>query len=138
VREGSIIPEQEPSDYSDAKPLDTLVLNVYGGGKGHFDLYEDDGLSLDYEKGRYAVTPMSYETRPDGSHVLTVAATQGTYQRQPSARAYVIRIHALGKPQSVSANGKPVTQWRWDDKDAVATLTLPQQSIHDDLRVTWR
>jgi alpha-glucosidase (family GH31 glycosyl hydrolase) len=138
VREGSIIPEQEPSDYSDAKPLDTLVLNVYGGGKGHFDLYEDDGLSLDYEKGRYAVTPMSYETRPDGSHVLTVVATQGTYQRQPSARAYVIRIHALGKPQSVSANGKPVTQWRWDDKDAVATLTLPQQSIHDDLRVTWR
>ncbi|GLQ52006.1 TIM-barrel domain-containing protein [Dyella flava] len=138
VREGSIIPEQEPSDYSDAKPLDTLILNVYGGGKGHFDLYEDDGLSLDYEKGSYAVTPMNYETRPDGSHVLTVAATKGTYKHQPAARSYVIEIHALGKPQSVSANGQPVTQWSWDDKDAVATVTLPKQSIRDGVSVTWR
>jgi alpha-glucosidase (family GH31 glycosyl hydrolase) len=138
VREGSIIPEQPPSDYSDAKPLDTLILNVYGGGKGHFDLYEDDGLSLDYEKGRYAVTPMNYETHPDGSHTLTVAATQGTYTHQPAARSYEIRIHALRKPQSVNANGKPVTPWSWDDKEAVATITLPQQSIRDGMSVTWR
>jgi len=138
VREGSIIPEQEPSDYSDAKPLDTLILNVYGAGKGHFDLYEDDGVSLDYEKDSYAVTPMNYETRPDGSHVLTVAASKGAYQHQPAERSYVIRIHALGKPQSVSANGKPVTSWSWDDKDAMTTITLPQQSIRDGVSVTWR
>jgi alpha-glucosidase (family GH31 glycosyl hydrolase) len=138
VREGSIIPEQEPSDYSDAKPLDTLILHVYGGGKGHFDLYEDDGLSLDYQKGSYAVTSMSYETLPDGSHTLTIDATQGTYKHQPAARSYDIRIHALTKPQLVSANGKPVMQWTWDDKDDVATVTLPQQRIGDRVNITWR
>jgi alpha-glucosidase (family GH31 glycosyl hydrolase) len=138
VRDGAIVPEQPPSDYSDAKPLDTLELNVYGAGKGHFDLYEDDGRSLDYNKGSYAQTPISYATAPDGLHELTVAATQGSYAQQPPARAYVIRIHAQGKPQAVSADGKPVTQWRWDDKDATAIVTLPRQSIREALHVTWR
>jgi len=46
VREGALVPEQGVSDYSNAKPLDTLILNVYGSGQGSFDLYEDDGFRL--------------------------------------------------------------------------------------------
>lgn len=138
VREGSIVPEQESGEYSNAKPLDKLILNVYGSGKGHFDLYEDDGVSLDYAKGSYAVTPLNYVTRNDGSHALTVAATQGTYRGQPASRSYVVRIHAATKPQSVSANGNAVTQWHWDEQDATAVITLPTQSIRAGLSVTWR
>jgi alpha-glucosidase (family GH31 glycosyl hydrolase) len=138
VRAGSIIPEQEPSDYSDAKPLDTLIVNVYGSGQGHFDLYEDDGVSLDYAKGRYAITPMSYGSKADGSHVLTVAAVQGTYKDQPTQRAYEVRIHALNKPQSVSVDGKATTTWRWDDMDATAIVTVPRQDIHNAVSVSWR
>lgn len=138
VREGSIIPEQAPSDYSDAKPLDTLIVNVYGAGKGQFDLYEDDGASLDYAKGSYALTRMRYDSKPDGLHVLTVAAVQGTYQGQPLQRAYEVRIHALGKPQSISVNGKAVTAWRWDEQDAEAVVTVPREDIRSGLTITWR
>ena len=138
VREGAIVPEQQPSEYSDARPLDALILHVYGAGSGHFDLYEDDGLSLDYAKGSYAVTAISYATAADGSHTLTVAPAKGTYKGQPTTRAYVICIHASGKPQSVSANGKTVDSWGWDDKHAVATVTLPKESIRDGVSVTWR
>jgi alpha-glucosidase (family GH31 glycosyl hydrolase) len=137
VRDGAIVPEQEPSDYSDARPLDTLELNVYGSGKGSFDLYEDDGRSLDYSKGSYAQTPMRYATGPDGAHELTVSPTQGSYKDQPATRAYVIRIHADAKPQSVTANGKSVAQWSWDDAHATAIVTLPRQSIRERLSVTW-
>src|SRR6266853_1658331 len=62
VREGALIPEQGVSDYSNAKPLDTLILNVYGSGQGRFDLYEDDGVSLAYDKEEYAVTALTYAT----------------------------------------------------------------------------
>ena len=138
VRDGSIIPEQEPSDYSDAKPLDKIILNVYGTGKGSFDLYEDDGLSLGYTKGEYALTAMTYATKADGTHSLTIASAKGTYQGQPPARSYVVRVYAGSKPTTVSANGKPVTQWTWDDQDATATITLPKQSIRNGVSVTWR
>lgn len=138
VREGSIIPQQEPGDYSDAQPLDTLILNVYGGGQGHFDLYEDDGRSLDYAKGSYAITPIDYAAKPDGSHELTVSPAKGDYQGQPPSRSYVVRIHANGEPRSIRANDKPITQWKWDDKEATAVVTLPEQSIREVLSMTWR
>lgn len=138
VREGSIVPEQPASDYSDARPLDTLILNVYGSGQGSFQLYEDDGISLDYGKGAYALTPMRYDTRADGSHQLVVEAVQGGFQGQPAQRSYALRIHAQGKPSSLAIDGKPVDDWQWDAKDSVATLSIPRRSIHDKTTVTWR
>jgi alpha-glucosidase (family GH31 glycosyl hydrolase) len=138
VREGSIIPEQEPSDYSDARPLDTLIVNVYGSGKGQFDLYEDDGVSLDYAKGSYALTRMSYDSQPDGLHVLTMSAVKGAYRGQPLQRAYDVRIHALDKPQSVRVNGKAVADWRWDEKEATAVVVVPRQDICKETTVTWQ
>ena len=138
VREGSIIPEQEPSDYSNAKPLDTLIINVYGSGKGQFDLYEDDGVSLDYAKGSYAVTRMSYDGTGNGSHELTVAAVKGTYNGQPLQRAYEVRIHALSKPQSVSVDGAATNAWSWNGKDATAVVAVPRQDIHDTVSISWR
>ncbi|GAB2573805.1 DUF5110 domain-containing protein [Dyella jejuensis] len=138
MREGSIVPEQEVSDYSNAKPLDTVIVNVYGSGHGSFDLYEDDGISLDYAKGGYALTSMQYATAADGSHQLVIAPSKGHFNGQLASRAYVLRIHATAKPQSVSADGKPVKTWSWDDKNTVATITLPKQSIRDSVRVSWR
>jgi alpha-glucosidase (family GH31 glycosyl hydrolase) len=137
VRDGSIVPEQEPSEYSDAKPLDTLILNVYGTGKGSFDLYEDDGRSLGYAKGEYALTSMTYAANADGSHTLTIAPAKGMYLGQPAMRSYVVRLHGTDKPRNISANGKPVAQWSWDDQDATATVTLPKQSIRDSVVVSW-
>ena len=60
VRDGAHIAEQTVSDFSNAKPLDTVILNVYGSGAGRFELYEDDGNSLAYLTGRYAL---------DGDHL---------------------------------------------------------------------
>jgi alpha-glucosidase (family GH31 glycosyl hydrolase) len=138
VREGAIVPEQEPSDYSDAKSLDTLILNVYGSGRGRFDLYEDDGLSLDYAKGDYAITAIDYRSDADGSHQLVVAPAKGGYKGQPLSRSYVVRIHAVDKPRSVSINDKPTTQWSWDDKEATVVVNVPRQSVREGVRVTWR
>lgn len=138
VRDGAIVPEQEVSDYSNAKPLDTVILNVYGTDKGSFDLYEDDGVSLDYAKGQYAQTRISYATASDGSHTLTIAPTTGTYAGQPSSRSYVLHIHAAGKPKSMRITGAATTPWHWDDKDATASVTVPSQSIRKAVSVTWQ
>jgi len=138
VREGSIIPEQEPSDYSDAKPQDALILNVYGGGKGHFDLYEDDGSSLDYANGSYAITAIDYLTKADGSHKLVISPAKGGYKGQPLSRSYMVRVYAGGKPRSVSVDGKAVAQWRWNDRDATVEIGLPKRSVREGIQVVWR
>jgi alpha-glucosidase (family GH31 glycosyl hydrolase) len=138
VREGAVIPEQSVSDYSNAKPLDTVILNVYGSGKGSFDLYEDDGVSLAYTAGQYAQTAMTYAASSDGFHHLVIEPTKGTYQGQVQARSYELRIHAADKPSSLSVNGREVGRWTWDAEQATAVAVLPRQPIRDRISVTWR
>lgn len=138
VREGAIVPEQPVSDYSNAKPLDTLIVNVYGAGSGDFDLYEDDGVSLAYTQGQYAITSMHYVTNKDGTHHLTIAPAKGTYAHQPQSRSYELLIHASEKPQSITADGQAISEWTWYPEDGTTLVTLPARSIHDGVNVTWQ
>jgi alpha-glucosidase len=55
VRAGSVIPMQMPGSCTRDAPSGPLELHVYAGGEnaGGFAYYEDDGESLDYEKGAF-------------------------------------------------------------------------------------
>jgi alpha-glucosidase (family GH31 glycosyl hydrolase) len=138
VRDGAIIPEQPVSAWSDASPLDTLIVNVYGSGAGRFDLYEDDGISLAYREGQSATTAMSYATGSDGWHRLTIEATQGAFAGQARSRAYELRIHGAGRPAAVTIDGREVRGWRWDPGQAIAVVQLPRTPIRQRLSVAWR
>jgi alpha-glucosidase (family GH31 glycosyl hydrolase) len=136
VREGAIIPEQAaPRDHAGAGPHD-LTVDVYGDGNSRFDLYEDDGISLDYERGAYALTPMAYHTS-GAAHRLVIGPTTGSFTGQRQARAYGVRIHAAHRPASITVNGTRFAHWHWDAQDSTAYLVLPVESIRQSLTVTW-
>ena len=137
VRAGAIVPEQPPSEYSDAKPLETLIVKVYGPGKDAFELYEDDGISLEFEK-ESARTRMTHETAADGSQRLLIRPTQGTFRGQPSARGYEVRIQGGAKPAAISVNGRATSGWSWDAAEATAVVTVPRQSTHEAVSIEWK
>jgi hypothetical protein len=112
ARDGAIVPEQPAYlASSKAKPLERLVVNVYGSGNGKFDLYEDDGISLDYERHRYALTPMRYAPGTDGMHRIVIGPTPGAFDGQVQRRSYEVRIHGIAKPGGISVDGEPVKGW---------------------------
>jgi alpha-glucosidase len=51
-------------------------------GEGYFTLYEDDGLSFEYEKGDYALTKMNVETTLQQIK-LVVKEREGNYKIPP-------------------------------------------------------
>ncbi|HEY1889999.1 MAG TPA: TIM-barrel domain-containing protein [Steroidobacteraceae bacterium] len=136
VREGAIIPQQEAPRPHARAGLDDLTLDVYGEGNGRFDLYEDDGVSLDYEHGGHALTPMTYRTSA-GSHRLVIGPTTGSYAGQRQARAYGVRIHTAHRPTVIELDGRRAADWRWNVHDSTAYLLLPVESIRQALTVTW-
>ena len=138
ARDGAIIPEQ-PADFawSDQKPLDHLIVNVYGTGNGAFDLYEDDGVSLDYHR-EHALTPMRYMQAADGSHRLMIGPAQGSFKGQVQRRSYEVRLHGIARPASVSVDGATVSHWNWDAAGATATISVSAHSIRDKVVVAWR
>jgi alpha-glucosidase (family GH31 glycosyl hydrolase) len=135
VRDGAIIPEQGPSAYSNARPLDRLILNVYGSGNGSFDLYEDDGSSLNYES-QHAHTQIAHTVASDGGQRLVIEATQGQYQGQPASRSYQLRLFGSGKPAAVSVNGREAGAV-WDARRGIAVVELPSTPIGRRVSVEW-
>jgi len=61
VKSGSIIPMQAVMNFTNERQLDTLRLAIYpdAAESGNFTLYEDDGETLDYQTGGYALTNFS-------------------------------------------------------------------------------
>jgi alpha-D-xyloside xylohydrolase len=55
VRDGGLIPMISPirqtSEWKNDMPL---IVRVYGKADGHYNLYNDDGKSFNFEKGEYS------------------------------------------------------------------------------------
>ena len=134
VRAGAILPMAPELSWSDQKPVDPLTLDVYAGPRSsEFNLYEDDGLSLDYRAGAYAWTRCALASPKPGEFTLTIGPARGKYQGQQSHRRYVIRVHGLFKPEAVTLNGHelPETEachdapaWSWDARERLITVSL--------------
>ncbi|HJU25336.1 MAG TPA: TIM-barrel domain-containing protein, partial [Rhodanobacteraceae bacterium] len=139
VRDGAIIPEQ-PADFawSDEKPLDHLIVSVYGSGNGSFDLYEDDGLSFAYGKHEYALTPIANAAAGDGSHRIVIGPARGTFKGQVPRRSYELRLHGIDKPASVSVDGVQIANWDWSADGSTVTIQIPGRGIRERTVVEWR
>ena len=140
VKAGAIIPMQTNLQYSDQRPLDTLVVDIYGSQAGSFNLYEDDGVSLDYKSGKFAWTPIAFNK--SGRNELTVGPTKGEFSGQLQARAYELRFHGLGKPASVTVNNRKAELgaksgegWTWDKDKSVAIVTVEAKKIREAVKI---
>ena len=51
VKDDSILPMAEPVMHTGDRSLYKLTMRVYGNGSNGITLYEDDGLTYDYQKG---------------------------------------------------------------------------------------
>ncbi len=76
VRAGSIVPVGPAMEWSDEKPADDLLLLIYAGADAHFTLYEDDGLTYNYERGEYSTIDLNWD---DTTRTLTIGERKGSY-----------------------------------------------------------
>jgi alpha-D-xyloside xylohydrolase len=88
VRAGSIVPVGPDIQYTAEKPGAPITLLVFTGADGVFALYEDDGVSYDYEKGQFSYIPMRYDA---AAGKLTIGARTGSYAGMPEERTFRVR-----------------------------------------------
>jgi len=95
VRAGSIIPFGPDLQYTDEKAPDPITLFVYAGRDGSFTLYEDDGVSHDYEKGAYATIPIRWN---NANRTLIIGARQGSFPGMLRRRSFHVVLVTPDKP----------------------------------------
>jgi alpha-D-xyloside xylohydrolase len=67
VREGAVIPMLKTAVANTARAYGlALEVRHYGRTPGMFDLFEDDGKTFDYERGRYRIRRLTVEAGEGG------------------------------------------------------------------------
>ncbi len=100
VKEGAIIPLAPVMNYTGEKPWAPLTVQVYPSSqKTCFELYEDDGKTLAYEKGEYLKTTYCQQKRAE-EFVLEKSEGRGNFS--PVKRELVIKIYGADEPKEVN------------------------------------
>jgi len=105
IREGAIIPERLYYPSVEQGSNDTLTLNIYPGADYSFALIEDDGVSTDYQQGKFATTEIVSRVTEEG-FILAVNPVQGSYDGMTGNRSWILRIHSDRKPSLIRVNGQ--------------------------------
>ena len=100
VRSGAVLPTWPKKSYIEKGWNDEVILEVWPSSDGTGELYEDDGDSLEYRKGAYALTPISVKTS-DGKVVISVGRRVGSYRGMPATRRIKARVHLPGRVEEV-------------------------------------
>ncbi len=104
VRAGSIIPLGPEEEYSTQKPADPIELRVYPGADGSFILYEDENDTYQYEKGKYATMPISWN---DSERTLTIGARKGSFPGMLENRAFHVVFVKADHGSGVASAAEP-------------------------------
>jgi len=129
----AIIPMGPEIMRSDERPLDSVTLRVYmptdaERAEGHF--YEDDGLTLDYQAGKFAITRFT-ANRPSPLELqVAISPAEGSFPGMVGSRAWQVEIHDSGRPASVGYQGKTLPEqagtggWQYDPARRVLTIAV--------------
>jgi hypothetical protein len=126
-----------------------LTLEIYPGADGRFDLYEDDGESLDYRQGAFSYTPIEFqEVAKANRQMIRIGPTRGRYAGQAERRTYLVRVKQRLAPVSVSLNGDMIRRhrtrgyftrvdsgWYYNRRNAQLEIKVPT-SIRSVVRLT--
>ena len=106
VRAGAIVPSQQDMQFSDQAPVDPLTIDVFSSASSTARLYEDDGISLDYQRGQYCLRSLSQKSDTTLNE-LVLSNPEGRYR--PPTRRLVVRFQGMTRvPSSVSIDGTQI------------------------------
>ena len=123
VRAGAIVPLWPDTRFFNDTPHDPMYLELWPAGNSVFNLYEDDGVTREFQAPTpaFATTaiavsaPATYlnSSSAAGNVTVTVSGAVGSFRGQLQMRGWWLNVRALAPPLIVllatSGGGAPVT-----------------------------
>ena len=139
LKAGAIVPMQPAMLHTGEKPVDPLIVNVWPlapGESSSYSVYEDSGVSVEYQRGVFARTPIRAAQTGDTLRV-EIGPVEGSYPGMLTTRAYELRLPADWPPESVTVNGVPVKQagasghdgWSFVGNTLTTVIPVPRSSV---------
>src|SRR5258708_24748563 len=145
LKEGAIVPMQPPMGYTGQKPVDPLIINVWPlspGSSSNYSVYEDSGISVDYQHGVFTRTPIKATQTADTLRI-EIRPVQGSFPGMIRNRSYELRLPADSPPERVAVNGAAVVHagptgptrstgkagWTFEGNTLTTVIPVPASSV---------
>ncbi len=99
LRQGGFLPMQAVQQYVGEKPMTATELLIYPADESSYTLYEDDGVSYDYEKGVFSLTKF---TCRNSTNTCNIIIERQKSDFQPQRQHYLFKIISTQPPVRVS------------------------------------
>ncbi len=119
MRAGSIVPTGPELQFAGETAWDPITLYVYAGADGAFTLYEDQGLTYDYEDGEYAEIPITWD---DETSTLTLGARQGSFDGMVAEHTFNVILVSKDTPVGFSFEPEPQESVMYEGEEVVIGL----------------
>lgn len=131
VKSGGIIPMSDNENTNDISNPETLKIKVFAGANGYFELYEDDGISNEYQNGKFALTKMTLDwcKKP----VLRIEKPKGDTSVIPSSRNYIIELVGVNDCDVTVKCGNILCDYQKSCRDNIIYITV--SNISEDLSI---
>jgi alpha-glucosidase len=147
VKAGAIVTMQPPMLHTGEKPVDPLIVNVWPlkpGESSSYAVYEDSGVSVQYQNGVFARTPIKATQTGDTLRV-EIGPASGSYPGMLKARGYELRLPADWPPAAVMVNGKTVPQggggkagWKYEGNTLTTAIPVASSSVQERTTIEVR
>jgi alpha-glucosidase (family GH31 glycosyl hydrolase) len=107
VRAGAIIPYGPDLTHIEGPPPAELTFHIYPGDSRSFELLEDDGTTLAYQRGEIACTLIEHREYTHSKRRVTIHLPKGRYKGMHSVRRIRLCFHNASPTAHVVVNGKP-------------------------------
>jgi alpha-glucosidase len=154
VRKGSMIPMMPVMDYIHQQKVYPVTIETFPAEENQtasFELYEDDGVSLNYQKNLYAKTSFTCATT-NKTYDIKISAEHHGYTVGGS-RNFILKLHLGKKPSAVLSGKTKLNQvkadnfegaihkdfktiaWTWDEQRGVCTIKIPDGQQGSSIQV---
>lgn len=155
VKKGSIIPMMPVMQYVHEKknfPIFFEIFPANENGKASFELYEDDGESLAYQKDIFLKTKVVCVTKSK-AYEINISKSQKGYA-PPGKRNFIFQLHIASKPKVVRWNYRKINLaakqkleafgnfqskypvWNWDAAKNICSILVPDAGIANTINIT--
>jgi alpha-D-xyloside xylohydrolase len=101
AKAGSIVVTGRDVQSTSESQSSELTIHVYPGADAIFDLYDDEGINYNYEKGKYSLVRITWD---DAKKQLTINKRKGSFDGMVNHQTFVV-VMPDGKSQTVEYNG---------------------------------
>ena len=144
LKAGTIVPMQPPMQYTGQNAVDPLIVSVWPldpGQTSTYSVYEDSGISVDYQRGVFTRLPIKAVQSGDTLKV-EIGPVQGSFPGMLRSRSYELRLPADWPPERVTVNGAPIHKadalgkggWSFEGNTLTTIIPVPRFSVES--RVT--